>query len=112
MAKSRFAIVPHEVLTDSRLSLADRIVYAGLSSEITRQGVNIVSWRNVEISTLVHVSAKQVSRSLKRLAKCGHISRAISKINARPTFVLHSTAFQEPRKKLISMPKPTAKSGH
>lgn len=112
MAKSRFAIVPHEVLTDSRLSLADRIVFAGLSSEIRRQGVNIVSWRNTELAELLHVSTRQIARSLRQLAKCGHLSRALNKINARPTFNLHSAAFQEPRKKLVSMPKIAAKSGH
>ncbi len=84
----------------------------GAEDEIRRQGVNIVSWRNVELAELVHVSTKQIARSLRQLAKCGHLSRALKKIHARPTFILHSPAFQEARKKLVSMPKIAAKSGH
>lgn len=99
-----FSALPHEVLTDKRLTPADKVTYAGMASEIRRQGVNIVSWQGTELAALVHLGRRSVFRSLKRLAVCGHISTAVDKVNGRPTYWLKSEVFA-PKSKLFSMPR-------
>jgi hypothetical protein len=102
--KALFSALPHEVLTDKRLTPADKVTYAAMASEIRRQGVNIVSWQNTELADLAHLERRSIGKSIKRLSVCGHISTAIDKVNGRPTYWLKSDVFL-PKTKLLSMPK-------
>jgi len=101
----RFSKIPREVLADKKLTHADIRVYGGLTSEIRKQGVNIVSWHYHELAEACCVSLRQVSLSLPRLARCGHISRSIDEIAGRPTFWLKSEVFQPKEARLFSIPK-------
>ncbi len=105
-----FATIPNEVLSDKNLEATDVRVFGAMASSIRKQGVNIVSWHNTELAEIAITSERQVYRSLKALAKEGHISRALYRLNGRPTYLLRSEVFKERQPRLVSMPKRAKKS--
>ena len=95
---------------DPELNPADKVVFAALAWIIWQQ--NGLDASQGQIAALVHVSERHVARSLKRLAKCGHITPNLQNKPGRcGEYKLSSPVFQANANKVpcLKCSKPTAK---
>lgn len=96
MAAHRFARLPLEILTDNRLTPADKVVYAALASNLFKG--NIVAMSQKQLAVQVALSVPHVRRSLYNLGKAGAISSALLRLKRIKVYQLNSPLFIETEK--------------
>lgn len=88
---SRHVRIPTEVLTSAELSHTDVRVFGALAMHAI--GGNIVTIGQRRLAELARVDRRTIRKSLKVLAKQGHISTAITKLLKRNVYCLHSPIY-------------------
>ena len=91
----RFARIPHEILTDPKLTPSDIRVYATLSLHAVKTNLVWVSQR--KLALLAHMDRRTVRRSLSKLASRGYISSSIYHSKRRTIVQLNSPLFIDER---------------
>lgn len=95
--RPRYARLPEEVLRDSTISAAAKVVYAELAMAVWQGSVARIG--NRLIGERLGMSQMAVSRAIRELEGAGHLSKA-SERGQRGIWVLHSKVFGQKQGKV------------
>ncbi len=87
----QYARIPVSVLLDPALTLADKHVFAIMSMHVFEGNIACVGQRR--LAELAKMDRRSLRRSLTALAKQGHISISVVKLQRRAVYQLNSTIF-------------------
>jgi hypothetical protein len=99
----QFARIPYEVLYDPEITGADLKVYGTMALQCRK--TNLVHIGQRLLAKLSHMNRRTLRSVLDHLAKRGHISRALTRLDRRTVYQLNSEVFLatcEPENRIVN----------